>query len=852
MNNVFRKPISLAAHEEDNHTQVEHDFKYITTPVILASLAAKMGYSLNSVVTIIWDDDKESDANRTDKFGAFHEMRPSCRLYRHYFKDLIEKKPLCDCVDNYYIEYLKYKLGKRETALKKTWCCNNEYLNELNFVESDTKSVGHLEYRCPIMGYREILFPIIIEESFLGAIFIGQIIQANDIKGVFDDNFHDNYKNFIPNDPKYQVKLDSGIIDDKRLESIKKVRDAESYVAARKLNSERENNDTINDELLCFLSEGFQAYNEEKYEGFIRDCKDHVKTLTNDINDILTERRQKYINEKIKNIRKTTDSSVKELDNLEKNKYFTMAEKTQKYENTLEEIHSELMDFGVKSIRIFGFQRVPGILSDKMELVFSTEKGETKDEQIVHGEESPKNKAKEMHKKRPRFNYEKLPASDKPQHPWRAIYCNNYENNDDSESNKRYKEIYSHIIEQLDFSDLKSIVSSDDLMFVLYQKWLVVIEVNDLARYKNIFNILLEEITSLFTSFLSRYSLLLSSFLIEKYILTLRLYRHECAHIALAIKSRVNNDLRNVIKLITEYKSHKIPYAVFQIQDRNLEAACGDIEADVSLIMHMADTIGILTGRITRDNLNKLELKTNFRIRKDVIIKWEKAISLDYRMREKNIRIMYEDNLIDQTIYERYRLIDLIIYNLMDNAVKYGYWGTRVNVIIGSPETIKSWVFPVTIENYGYAIAKSPKAYEMYFRGVSEEETSDILVEENGDESNHDHVEGDGLGLYIVKTISDMLDLDVKYSCENISEYNVGLIDTYIERGSDDSLKETLKDEKARLDTRFEMKFSYMINHIKQESISTTDISKAMLEEDIYLKTNKVTFELSLMTRSNI
>jgi signal transduction histidine kinase/chromosome segregation and condensation protein ScpB len=841
--------MSLATPKAYNSIE-EKNYEYITTPDILASLAAKMGYSLNSVVTIVWNGgENEVCSSRTDEYGTSHEMRPSCRLYRRYFKDLTEKKPLCDCVDNYYIEYLKYRLGKRETTPKKPWCCNNEYLNELNFVESDTEFVGHLEYRCPIMGYREILFPIIIEDHFLGAIFIGQIIQSIDKKGVFGKNYHADFENFITNDPIYQVGLDSGIINDDRLKDIKKVRDIESNVAIKQLNSEKADNNQT-EELLYFLTEGFQAYTKVEYEDFIEKCKRHVKELTDDINKILSENRQKYIHMNIKDIRKYADSRGNELNNSENYKHLTMTEKTQEYENTLTGISERLMDFGVNSIRIFGFQRVPGILSDKMELVFSTEKGETKDEQNVHGEETLKNKAKEIRKKRPRFNYKKLPDSNKPQHPWRAVYCNNQDSNrhNDQEVDIKYKRIYSNIKQQLDFSDLKSIVSSDDLMFVLYQGWLVVVQVGNLEQNRNIYNILLEEITSLFTSFLSRYSLLLSSFLIDKYILTLRLYRHECAHIALAINSRVKNDLRHAIELIKEYKSSKIPYPVSQIQDRNLEAACGDIEADVSLIMHMADTIGILTGRITRDNLNKLEHKREFRIVNDVIIKWEKAISLDYRMREKNMRIMYEDNLRDQTITERYRLIDLMVYNLIDNAVKYGYWGTRVNITIGTPETTKSWAFPLTIENYGYSIAESPKAYEMYYRGMPGEETSNILKEENGGEDDHDHVEGDGLGLYIVKTISDMLDLYINYRCEYISDYNVGLIDAYIERGSDNSLKETLKVEKALLGTRF----SYMTNHIKQESISTTDISKAMLEEDIYLKTNRVTFELSLMTRSNI
>jgi hypothetical protein len=434
MNNVFRKPISLAAHEEDNHNQVDHDFKYITIPVILASLAAKMGYSLESVVTIVWNDDKGIvDLKRTDEFGTSHEMRPSCRLYRYYFKGHEEKKPLCDCVDNYYIDYLKYRLGYLKTEPVKLWCCNNDYENDIKFIEGDSESVGYLEYRCPIMGYREILFPVIIEDSFLGAIFIGQIIQADvikgDIKGIFEKNLHKNYENFIPNDPKYQVELDGGIIDDKRLKSIKKVRDIESGVAARQLNSETGHTVPINDELLYCLSEGFQAYTEIQYEEFINKCKLHVKTLTDEINDILADNRKKYIHKYVKDIRKYADSRGNEINFPENYKHFTMTEKTHEYEKTLTGISEYLMDFGVKSIRIFGFQRVPGILSNKMELVFSTLKNETRDEQNAHGEEAPKSIAKETHKRRPRFNYEKLPDSDKPKHPWRAIYCNNHDNN---------------------------------------------------------------------------------------------------------------------------------------------------------------------------------------------------------------------------------------------------------------------------------------------------------------------------------------------------------------------------------------------------------------------------------------
>jgi signal transduction histidine kinase len=384
---------------------------------------------------------------------------------------------------------------------------------------------------------------------------------------------------------------------------------------------------------------------------------------------------------------------------------------------------------------------------------------------------------------------------------------------------------------------------------VLYTKWLVLFEINGIAVNENldVYALLLKEFTRILTAFLGRYDLRLSQYVIERYLLTLRLYRHECSHIARAISSRNRNDYRNLINKVRTVKecgySERYNYFlefIDEIQNKNLEAVCDDVDANIKLIVFMADTIGLLTGRISCDNLDTHEKRSTFHLKQEIIKKCTQSYKNDYIVRQQNKRILVHEKG-NKIIFHRKRLLDMVIYNLIDNALKYSHWGTNIRILIGFGDSSTPSAFPLLIENYGSFIESEPKAYEMYYRGSNQVDDGKITETAR-------HVDGDGLGLYVIKTVSDMLGLKVNYHCENISKYNVGLIDEYVKRGKDLALVALLHKERTLKKNLYDK----IINMEPQIQISDVRLSSKRLEKYISHPTYRVSFELHIKTKSDV
>lgn len=106
---------------------------------------------------------------------------------------------------------------------------------------------------------------------------------------------------------------------------------------------------------------------------------------------------------------------------------------------------------------------------------------------------------------------------------------------------------------------------------------------------------------------------------------------------------------------------------------------------------------------------------------------------------EKSIEIRGLDNIGSLNIYADEDMINQVIYNLIDNAVKFTEKGGYIEVALkaDSEKTI------VSIKNSGKGISKEEigKVFERFYKT---------------DKSRSFDVKGAGLGLYIVKTIIDM------------------------------------------------------------------------------------------------
>jgi signal transduction histidine kinase len=832
MASIFDKPCRLADAEPkdvkgDKGSVSLMDLECITTPDILASLAAKISYHLKTVATIVWEDESGVSA-RTDKFGVAYEMRPSCRLLRHYcekkreneapeFKSKNDEETYnrahptpCEASDRYYISYLKKELKKHNRIVNDISLTENVFPKfvengKLRYDERDYFGANYydgdypyLEYQCPIMGYTEVLFPIIIEQKYLGAVLVGQIkrtdsdvvAKGNNIYEDFISNNGDLYECDSPSEPGRPFSLRRQTSQVSKKAVLDSVRNYENGI-----NSAQEN--TNSDDLLYLMAHGIKPYDEKEYREFIVRCNERIKKLIGDIELLLRDKRGEYIESALSTVNKNAEIELCKLDESKPDET-----NVSQYSDILQHmIYDKLKKFEITAIRIFGDQKRPGIYSKKMEIIFNTQEREGKEEIL--------------------FDYERLDDKYKPMHPWEP----NYSFKDDCNG-----EFVEAIFENLRPSG----INKNNQMLILYPSWLVMIEVKSLESHQEVYKIFMKPFVELIKSFLSRYSLRLSTYVANKYEATLRIYRHECVHIANAIASRNDNDLRRFISAVSEYKKTRSNHLIMNIEDKNLNATCDDIDSNVRLIKHMVDTIGIITGRTNRDNIRRACEIKDFRVLRDIVIKWEAALKFDLRLREKNMRICHDKDIDDEVIRNYWGLLDLVIYNLMDNAVKYGYWGTNVNVIIGAHANNQSANFTFVVENYGSEIEPDPKAYGMYYRG------------KKGDEQTH--VEGDGLGLYIIKEISDMLSLEVKYTCEWLSNYNIGLIDKYIDIGENDGIKDKLLNEKYRILEHEigDLERKEYINRNAQIPISSMDISLAYLETFISKPTYRVRFEITI------
>lgn len=119
-------------------------------------------------------------------------------------------------------------------------------------------------------------------------------------------------------------------------------------------------------------------------------------------------------------------------------------------------------------------------------------------------------------------------------------------------------------------------------------------------------------------------------------------------------------------------------------------------------------------------------------------------------------------------IYTDYQLVSHALFNLIDNAIKYGYMGSNIRINISLPEA--------DLQNERNGNWKLIKAIRIsivsYGAGISEEEGKHIY--ELFYRSQASKVkEGMGIGLFLVKKICSSLGYTVEYNSKKLSEYNL-------------------------------------------------------------------------------
>ncbi len=253
--------------------------------------------------------------------------------------------------------------------------------------------------------------------------------------------------------------------------------------------------------------------------------------------------------------------------------------------------------------------------------------------------------------------------------------------------------------------------------------------------------ILFREVGRLFLHMCADLDRISALFIQQQHEKTLHMYRHECAHLAQRIQQ--NN----------KYYGNRERYERLTKEKR--DNVYSDINSTALLLQHLSTNIGLLLGSENNANLSERYSRVDVR---NELNKWRAMFRLE--LRKKNMRIINTTARIDSalTFYTHEDLFGIMLFNLIDNAVKYSYWGTNIRVRVTPDEVI--------VQNYGISIENSNRPYDLYYRA----------------KENVENYLGDGIGLYSSKRIAELLGLELSHECVQISDYNIPLVREALDR----------------------------------------------------------------------
>lgn len=680
------------------------NFEVLMSKDELKTLTKEISTAIRHPVTIIDANritrDVDPEKIRTNSDAEYFSLRNSCRLFRHSAGS--EECHKCD--HEHAQEFMKYleQYFKNETEehekLKEITDFNYEkergnlrYFKVWNFEENKYFSRPVCEYDCNMLGYRELIFPLFYGKTgkVLGILFVGQSVVKSE------------------KDEKYVRKTKREYFASKNLSELFRQSEHEPekiknwIINADKRFGDFENlfgkTQNTEDGYSKDRTMAFSDMNE--YKRFISDVCSYLRGVERRILEKNKEKRKKYfrrVSERI--VDNYFDKLIREkalLSNDSNNNVELQAAWNQ-LDYAAESLKSLL---GIENIFIFGDGPHPVIAENKKKKIYNN--------QFLDNITFDFNMLKEL-------------------------------GNDTFYTSFKYPALLKGLESDIEIQNHFIISFSDVALLFCVDKLIGVKEI-----YKGMAGVIGAQFVRIH-SYIARVN---SEFMQEKIKLTLRMNRHETAHISTRLKDDIDwyfsDDGQAFTRLRPEKQAHVVE----------------DIRNTTRLLSNMANNIGVITGSINKDNINnKFEtLDIN-----DMLNKWR--VMFNDRLKQRNLSLEVgepEYGLRGQShIRTVPDLFELMIYNLVDNAVKYAYRGTNIYMYWERCKEGNKF----TVVDFGTEAKKDDNIYKLYVRGQADTSKK---------------VDGDGIGLYSVSRICKLLGCTIDFDSEKISDYNLPLIEWY-------------------------------------------------------------------------
>jgi len=687
---------------------------------------------------------------RTDSRLLVHDLHPPCRLFREH-----TSHRYCYLCDNAHAKLFhgltEYDIeNKIETKIEveppvKYYKENEKYYGnkKLKLPSFEKrKKMMYLEYDCPLLGYRELIFPIFFEKKVIGVFFIGEICLQEQL----------------------------GYIEEMQRDFLSSVDFNEEYknmnVATMITNAHAE-----------WICKDSKVWNRAKYEEMIDDTYGEILGLQTTLVQQMKLERESYVkrkmDERIREFRTKLPMTITPEIREGNLKFLWQA-----LGKTLNGIRE---DFAIKYVIVFGVNQLKTKNVGLLDVV--TYAGELPNE-ITDKIDDVK------------FCIDDLPATALTQPT-------------------------TTLVDKRIFGGLKNfgiavgpkanLIRTFPVPLSTQNSIAVLVGYYDRNPPNSIENFpggyLDTSIQSFYTVVLSALSSILA-FIAQDYLKsTFRILGHELGQLSSAIdwlRTRYMSDL--------DYFS--------QLPKRKLR----DLSSDLASYTKQLSFLSIQSNLLLE--LPSLD-KESFNAFGTIIFKWRDIYRSELELYSLAIVIPKIDSA-DTTrppIYGDKVLLEQLVYNLVSNAVKYCYRGTKIHLDCVTKERGGKLMHILTVRNYGIEIDGGEEIYDMYSRG-----------------KNVGAEQGLGLGLYIAKRIAIAHKGSIRYHCSEISPFKLPLIRPYMKYRFDG------KDEKIVELLRLESK-TMMYSRIYTDAIAMrgenqlySDTSRYELADSIMEPTYEVTF----------
>jgi len=184
-----------------------------------------------------------------------------------------------------------------------------------------------------------------------------------------------------------------------------------------------------------------------------------------------------------------------------------------------------------------------------------------------------------------------------------------------------------------------------------------------------------------------------------------------------------------------------------------------DLHASVQLLFLLHKQAGLLAGDETLPRPERRE----FLPLNTLLYKWKDIFRAE--LDRRRLRLILPPALpmdFDRpAMYADPLLLDMLLYNLIGNAVKYAYLGTRI-IVDCTRSAIDSGTYVLEVSNYGIECPTEDVIYEKYERRT-------------------DTVDGLGVGLFIVTQIAKAHGGTVRHESSEVAPFNVPLAQAYLD-----------------------------------------------------------------------